>query len=116
MKFTKMQGIGNDYIYINCFEEQVCNPSKLAVRLSDRHFGVGSDGLILIEPSQVADCKMDIYNADGSQGKMCGNGIRCVGKYLYERGISRKNVLTVETLSGTKTLVLDTDDGKVQAV
>ena len=116
MRFTKMQGIGNDYIYINCFEETVSDPSALAVRLSDRHFGVGSDGVILIEPSEVADCKMDMYNADGSRGKMCGNGIRCVGKYVYERGVARKDILTVETLSGVKTLRLDVADGKVGKV
>lgn len=116
MRFTKMQGIGNDYIYINCFEETVSDPSALAMRLSDRHFGVGSDGVILIEPSEVADCRMDMYNADGSRGKMCGNGIRCVGKYVYERGIARKDILTVETLSGVKTLRLDVVDGKVGGV
>jgi diaminopimelate epimerase len=113
MKFTKMQGIGNDYIYINCFEEKVDDPSALSIRLSDRHFGIGSDGLILIEPSDIADCKMDMYNADGSRGMMCGNGIRCVGKYVYERGIAKKDVLTVETLSGVKTLKLSVKDGKV---
>jgi diaminopimelate epimerase len=113
MKFTKMQGIGNDYIYVNCFEEKVDDPSALSVRLSDRHFGVGSDGVILIEPSEIADCKMDMYNADGSRGLMCGNGIRCVGKYVYERGIAKKDVLTVETLSGVKTLKLNIVNGKV---
>lgn len=113
MRFTKMQGTGNDYIYVNCFEEAVEEPEVLAVRLSDRHFGVGSDGLILIRPSEASDCKMEMYNADGSQGMMCGNGIRCVGKYLYERGIARKDVLTVETRSGLKTLRLDIKDGKV---
>jgi diaminopimelate epimerase len=113
MQFTKMQGIGNDYIYINCFQETVKDPAALSVRLSDRHFGVGSDGVILIEPSKIADCKMDMYNADGSRGLMCGNGIRCVGKYVYERGIVRKDVLTVETLSGIKTLRLTVDKGKV---
>jgi diaminopimelate epimerase len=113
MKFTKMQGIGNDYIYVNCFEEKVDDPSALSIRLSDRHFGIGSDGLILIEPSDIADCKMDMYNADGSRGMMCGNGIRCVGKYVYERGIAKKDVLTVETLSGVKTLKLSIRDGKV---
>lgn len=116
MKFTKMQGIGNDYIYVNCFEEIVENPSELAVRLSDRHFGIGSDGIIFIEPSQIADCKMNMYNADGSQGKMCGNGIRCVGKYVYERGISKKEILQVETLSGIKTLHLNIADGQVKTV
>lgn len=116
MKFTKMQGIGNDYIYVNCFLEKVEDPSALSVRLSDRHFGVGADGLILICPSDAADCRMDMYNADGSRGKMCGNGIRCVGKYMYERGIAPKNVLTVETLSGVKTLRLDVRDGSVRSV
>lgn len=114
MKFTKMQGIGNDYVYINCFEETVKDPSALSIRLSDRHFGIGSDGVILIEPSEVADCKMDMYNADGSRGMICGNGIRCVGKYVYERGIARKDVLTVETLSGIKTLYLSVENGKVK--
>ena len=81
MKFTKMQGLGNDYVYVNCFKEKIEDPSALAVRISDRHFGVGSDGLILINPSKVADCEMEMYNADGSRGEMCGNGIRCMGKY-----------------------------------
>lgn len=116
MNFTKMQGIGNDYIYINCFEERVEDPSALSMRLSDRHFGVGSDGLILIRPSDAADCGMDMYNADGSRGRMCGNGIRCVGKYVYERGIAKKDILTVETLSGIKTLRLDVKDGTVRSV
>ena len=116
MKFAKMQGIGNDYIYVDCFHETVDHPSELAVKLSDRHFGIGSDGIILIEPSETADCKMDMYNADGSQGKMCGNGIRCVGKYVYERGIAQKEILKVETLSGTKTLHLEVRDGRVSAV
>lgn len=116
MKFTKMQGIGNDYVYVDCFHETVENPSELAVKLSDRHFGVGSDGVILIKPSETADCKMDMYNADGSRGKMCGNGIRCVGKYLYERGIVQKEILKIETLSGIKTLRLDVHNGRVAAV
>ncbi|WP_444660250.1 diaminopimelate epimerase [Caproiciproducens sp. R2] len=116
MKFTKMQGIGNDYIYINCFEEKVQNPSGLSIKLSDRHFGVGSDGIILIEPSDKADCRMDIYNADGSQAMMCGNGIRCVGKYVYERGMVKKDVLKVDTMSGVKTLYLDVENGKVVSV
>lgn len=110
MKFTKMQGIGNDYIYFNCFEEPVNDPAALSVRLSDRHFGVGSDGIILIGPSDKADCSMDIYNADGSRAMMCGNGIRCVGKYVYERGIAKKKTLTVDTQSGVKTLFLTIDD------
>lgn len=113
MNFTKMQGIGNDYIYIDCFRETVKDPSALARRFSDRRFGIGSDGVILIEPSGIADCRMDMYNADGSQGRMCGNGIRCVGKYVYERGIAKKDVLTVETLSGVKTLSLEVADGHV---
>lgn len=116
MKFTKMQGIGNDYLYFNCFEEKVEDPAALSVRLSDRHFGVGSDGIILIGPSDRADCSMDIYNADGSRAMMCGNGIRCVGKYVYERGIAKKDVLTVETQSGVKTLYLTVRDGAVTSV
>lgn len=116
MQFTKMQGTGNDYLYIDCFREKIADPSALAVRLSDRHFGVGSDGIILIEPSKIADCKMDMYNADGSRGKMCGNGIRCVGKYVYERGIAQKEILSVETLSGVKTLKLEARDGGVRSV
>lgn len=116
MKFTKMQGIGNDYIYINCFEEKVENPSELSVKLSERHFGIGSDGIILIEPSEKADCRMDIYNADGSRAMMCGNGIRCVGKYVYERGIAKKDVLKIDTMSGVKTLFLDVKDEKVISV
>ena len=87
MKFTKMQGIGNDYVYVNCFEEKVEDPSALAIQVSDRHFGIGSDGLILICPSEVADCEMAMYNADGSRGEMCGNGVRCVGKYMYDYGL-----------------------------
>lgn len=90
MKFIKMHGTGNDYVYINCFEEEVSNPSELAKKVSNRNFGIGSDGLILIKPSDVADCKMDMYNADGSLGKMCGNGIRCVAKYAYEKGIAKE--------------------------
>ena len=113
MKFTKMHGIGNDYVYINCFEEEIEDPARLAPIISDRHFGVGSDGLILILPSNVADCKMRIFNADGSEAQMCGNGVRCVAKYVYDHKITQKNPLTVETLSGTKTIQLFTEDGKV---
>ncbi len=116
MNFTKMQGIGNDYIYINCFEEKIEHPSELSVRLSERHFGIGSDGIILIEPSDTADCRMDIYNADGSQAMMCGNGIRCVGKYIYERGIAKREVLKVDTMSGIKTLHLAVSNGTVTSV
>ena len=102
MKFTKMHGIGNDYVYVNCFEETVTNPSAVAKFVSDRHFGIGSDGLILIKPSDVADCEMDMYNLDGSQGAMCGNGIRCVAKYAYDYGIVNKTSISVATKSGIK--------------
>lgn len=111
LPFTKMQGCGNDYIYINCFEETVKSPEKLAVRLSDRHFGIGADGVILILPSETADARMRMFNADGSEGKMCGNGIRCVAKYVYDHGIAQKSPLTIETLSGIKTLELTVRDG-----
>ena len=116
MKFTKMQGIGNDYLYFNCFDEPVQDPEALSIRLSDRHFGVGADGIVLIKPSTRADCEMDIYNADGSRAKMCGNGIRCVGKYVYDRGLCRKNPLRVDTQSGIKTLWLTVENGTVQRV
>lgn len=116
MKFTKMQGIGNDYVYVNCFEEAVPNPSKVASFISDRHFGVGSDGLILICPSQVADCKMVMFNSDGSQSQMCGNGVRCVGKYIHDRGLTAKTTVTVETLGGIKILQLHLNDDKVSAI
>ena len=113
MKFTKMHGIGNDYVYVNCFEEEVPDPERTARYVSDRHFGIGSDGLILICPSDVADCRMDMYNADGSRGMMCGNGVRCVGKYAYDHGIVPKDrrTLTVETLAGVKTLTLEVKEG-----
>ena len=106
MKFTKMQGCGNDYVYVNCFEENVENPSELAKIISDRHFGVGSDGLILIMPSETADCRMRMFNWDGSESEMCGNGVRCVGKYAHDRGIVNKDTITVETLAGIKILKL----------
>ena len=106
MKFTKMQGIGNDYIYIDCFQEQVADPEEFARRASDRHFGVGSDGLILILPSQVADVRMRMFNADGSESEMCGNGIRCVAKYVYDHGLVRKTALQVETGNGVLDLQL----------
>ncbi len=115
MKFTKMHGIGNDYVYVNCFEEEVKEPVRLALVISNRHFSVGSDGLILILPSKVADCKMRIFNADGSEAQMCGNGIRCVAKYVYDHKIAQKNPLTVETLAGTKTIQLFTENGKVSS-
>ena len=116
MKFTKMQGLGNDYVYVNCFKEKIEDPSALAVRISDRHFGVGSDGLILINPSKVADCEMEMYNADGSRGEMCGNGIRCVAKYVYDYGLTDKTHISVETLGGIKYLDLTVKDGKVALV
>lgn len=110
MRFTKMQGIGNDYVYINCFEETVDNPSELAVKLSDRNFGIGADGVIYIGPSQKADFRMDLYNADGGFAEMCGNGIRCVGKYVYDRGLTDKTVITVESGGKIKTLWLEVKD------
>ena len=116
MKFVKMQGCGNDYIYINCLEEMVEQPQETARRVSDRHFGIGADGLILICPSEAADFKMAMYNADGSEGKMCGNGIRCVAKYVYDFGLTDKTILKIETLSGIKTLKLNIKDGKVDTV
>ena len=116
MKFTKMQGIGNDYVYVNCFEETVKDPSAVARYVSDRHFGIGSDGLILIKPSDIADCEMDMYNLDGSQGAMCGNGIRCVAKYVYDYGIVKKENISVSTKSGIKYLDLTVRNGKVALV
>ncbi len=112
MKFTKMQGIGNDYVYINCFEETVKDPSRLSIQVSDRHFGVGSDGLILIQPSETADCCMDMYNADGSRAEMCGNGLRCVAKYVYDHKIVEKEQMKVETLGGIKEVRLTIKNGK----
>lgn len=116
MKFTKMQGCGNDYVYVNCFEEKVEDPNGLAIKVSERHFGIGSDGLVLIQPSDIADFTMSMYNADGSQGKMCGNAIRCVGKYVYENGLTDKTELVIETLAGLKYLTLTVEDGKVPFV
>jgi diaminopimelate epimerase len=117
MKFTKMHGIGNDYVYVNCFQETVKNPSAVARFVSDRHFGIGSDGLILIKPSDIADCEMEMYNLDGSKGAMCGNGIRCVAKYAYDYGIVNKTDITVATGSGIKTLHLTlNDNNKVETV
>lgn len=106
IKFTKMEGLGNDYVYIDCTKEEIKNPSELAVKVSDRHFGVGSDGLILIKKSDIADFTMEMYNADGSQSEMCGNGIRCVGKYVYDYGLTDKTEISVETLAGVKYLDL----------
>jgi len=112
MKFTKMQGIGNDYVYINCFEESVEDPAELARKVSDRHFGIGSDGLILICPSETADCRMRMFNADGSESQMCGNGIRCVGKYVYDRHLVEKTEFDVETGAGIKHLKVKPEHGK----
>lgn len=112
MKFTKMEGLGNDYVYVNCFEETVEDPKRVAIKVSDRHFGIGSDGLILIKPSEVADFCMDMYNADGSQSEMCGNGIRCVAKYVYDYGLTDKTSISVETLAGIKYLDLKIENGK----
>ena len=111
MKFTKMQGIGNDYVYVNCFEEKVEDPCRMAIAVSDRHFGIGSDGLILIKPSEVADCQMDMYNLDGTRGAMCGNGVRCVGKYAYDHKIVDKPRISVETASGIKYLDMKVENG-----
>ena len=113
MKFTKMHGIGNCYIYVNCFEEEVEDPAAVSEFVSDIHFGIGSDGLVLIMPSETADFKMRIFNADGSEAQMCGNATRCVGKYVYEKGLTDKTRVTLETLSGIKTLDLSLVGGKV---
>ena len=116
MKFTKMQGLGNDYVYVNCFKETVENPSSVAKIVSNRNFGIGSDGLILICPSETADFQMVMYNADGSRGEMCGNGIRCVAKYVYDYGLTDKSRISVETLGGIKYLDLTVENGKVRLV
>lgn len=114
--FTKMHGLGNDYIYINCLEAVPADAERLAVEMSDRHFGVGGDGIILIMPSKVADFRMRMFNADGSEGKMCGNASRCIGKYVYDRGLTDKTEVSLETLSGIKILKLCVNDGKVDSV
>lgn len=117
MKFTKMHGIGNDYIYVNCFEETVDEPEKVAIVLSDVRKGIGSDGLVMIMPSDVADFRMRMFNIDGSEGKMCGNATRCIGKYVYEKGLTDKKEITLETLSGIKYLTLFVNsDNKVELV
>ncbi|HEX2946151.1 MAG TPA: diaminopimelate epimerase [Clostridia bacterium] len=116
MRFTKMQGLGNDYIYVNCMKDCPENPSELARRLSDRHFGIGSDGLILIMPSRVADFRMRMFNSDGSEAEMCGNGSRCVGKYVFDFGLTDKKQITLETLAGIKVLEFTVKDGKVALV
>lgn len=116
MKFTKMQGLGNDYVYVNCLGKKIDNPPEVAKIVSNRHFGIGSDGLIMINPSKVADFEMEMYNADGSRGEMCGNGIRCVAKYVYDYGLTDKTHISVETLGGIKYLDLTVKDGKVALV
>ena len=119
IKFTKMEGLGNDYVYVDCTKksnEEIDYISKCVCKISNRHFGVGSDGLILICKSDVADFKMQMYNKDGSQAQMCGNGIRCVGKYVYDKGLTHKNSITVETLAGIKKLDFDIKDNKVESV
>lgn len=116
MKFTKLHGCGNDYVYVNLFEETIENPAELSIEISDRHFGIGSDGLITIGPSEVADFRMRIYNADGSEAEMCGNGIRCVAKYVYDHKLTDKTEITVESGAGIKTLKLFVEDGKVAQV
>lgn len=116
MKFTKMHGCGNDYVYVNLFEEQIENPAKVSIAVSDRHFGIGSDGLITIGASEIADFRMRIYNADGSEAEMCGNGIRCVVKYVYDHKLTDKTEITVETGAGVKTLQLTVEDDKVTLV
>lgn len=115
LSFTKMHGCGNNYLYFNCFEQTVSDPEVLSIRLSEPHFGIGSDGIILISPSDKADAQMRIFNADGSEGRMCGNGIRCVGKYLYDNGmVGGRTTITVDTLSGVKTLTLSVKDGRME--
>ena len=113
MRFTKMQGCGNDYVYVNCFEESVSSPEQLARSVSDRHFGIGSDGLVLICPSEVADCKMRMFNPDGSESEMCGNAIRCVAKYVYDRDIIHKQKIAVDTLAGIKLIAVNTDENDI---
>lgn len=116
MKFAKMQGLGNDYVYVDCTSQELENPSRISEIVSDRHFGIGSDGLILIKKSDRADFFMEMYNADGSQGEMCGNGIRCVGKYVYDNGLTDRTEITVDTLAGIKYLRLNIEDGQVTSV
>lgn len=116
MKFTKMQGIGNDYIYVNCFEEKIDDPERVSQIVSDRHFGIGGDGLVLIMPSEKADFRMRMFNADGSEGNMCGNATRCIGKFVYDNGLTDKTEITLETKSGIKYLTLYPENGKVKTV
>src|SRR4051812_47908540 len=114
MRFTKMHGIGNDYVYVDCFKESVPNPEQTAIKVADRHMGIGGDGLILIMPSTKADVRMRMFNADGLEGEMCGNGIRCVAKYAYDHGLTRSNPMRVETGRGVLSIDLQLIDGKVE--
>ena len=116
IKFTKMHGLGNDYVYMDAIHQNIENESNLAQFVSNRNFGIGSDGLILICESKVADFRMKMFNQDGSQAEMCGNGIRCVGKFVYDKGLTNKTTITIETLAGIKTLNLNVKEGKVQTV
>lgn len=116
VKFTKMHGLGNDYVYMDAINQKIENRSELAKFVSDRHLGIGSDGLILICPSEKADFRMQMFNQDGSEAEMCGNGIRCVGKFVYDKGLTNKTTITVETLAGIKTLVMTEKNGKIEAV
>lgn len=116
IKFTKMQGLGNDYIYVNCFTQKIENPSEVAKKVSDRHFGIGSDGLVLIMPSQTADFRMRMFNSDGSEAEMCGNAIRCVGKFVYDNKLTDKTVIKIETLAGIKVLDMKIENGRVALV
>ena len=116
IKFTKMEGLGNDYVYMDAINQKIENRSELARFVSNRNFGIGSDGLILIEKSEVADFKMTMFNSDGSQAEMCGNGIRCVAKFVYDKGMTDKTTLKIETLAGIKILELNVEDGKVKTV
>lgn len=116
MKFTKMEGCGNDYVYVDCTKEGLNNPGEIARMVSDRHYGIGSDGLILIKPSPKADFFMEMYNSDGSQSQMCGNGIRCVGKYVYDNGLTGKTDISIDTLAGIKYLKLKVSEGKTESV
>lgn len=116
MRFTKMHGLGNDYIYINTFEEEIENPEELSLKISDRHFGIGSDGIVLIMPSKTSDFRMRIFNSDGSEAEMCGNASRCVAKYVYDFGLTNKKEITLETIAGVKILKMQLKDGKVGKV
>lgn len=113
MKFTKMHGLGNDYVYVNGFEEKIENPAEVSIKVSDRHFGIGSDGLVLILPSDIADFRMRMFNADGSEAEMCGNAIRCVGKYVYDNNMTEQTTVSIDTLAGVKVLELTVENGQV---